>query len=337
MTAMNSWNTIIVIGTFGLVAWLGILPSGELNAASQIPVPTKTPPPIYGGEWKDEWFSSEQISSTTNVEVLRFMILKVTERLNWMQTWTAHFAPGEFFQTEAISDSVRLARVNSSSQYFTTGIYTSTVLDTGRAVDWLSARWVTSGMPYSYTVEFRTGNTTPPDHTWTNWDTSQKISGAYSCSFSIPLDRNECSTFLVGIESSRYFQYRVTFTNSDPSRTLAFNEINITYGIHAPMGTAISRAIPPTDLQSWKEVFYSSTVPISTALTIDVLATDGTVLLSNVTSGESLAGINPSAYPSLQLRATLATDDLSRTPELDMWGVRWFTNTRLYFFPMILR
>lgn len=346
MAATNSWKTIIVIGTFGLVAWLGILPSGELNAASQIPVPTKTPPvppppptitktppPISGGEWRDDWFNSEQLYTTSNVWAPNGRLaLRVVESLNWKQTWTAHFAPGEFFQTEAVSDSVQLARVSGTLQYFTTGIYTSTVFDAGRPVDWLSADWIYWGMWYSVTVEFRIGNTAIPDQTWSNWGVSEKI-----CTRRIDTDWTRCTSFRLAIGSSRYFQYRVTFTNNDPNRTLIFDEITIAYGIYVPFGYAISRAIPPTDLQSWKEVFYSSTVPISTALTIDVLATDGTVLLSNVNSGDSLAGINPSAYPSLQLRATLATNDLSRTPELDMWGIRWFTNTRLYFFPMILR
>ncbi|MBM3129008.1 MAG: hypothetical protein FJ009_10365 [Chloroflexi bacterium] len=342
MTATNSWKTIILIGAFGLVALLGILPKGELSAAQPTPPTappvtkpapiTKTPPPISGGEWKDDLWGLEQMSATTNVEVWGRMVLKVTERLNWMQTWTAHFALGEFFRTEAISDSVQLTRVSGSSQYFTAGTYTSTVFDAGRSVAWLSARWVNTEITRPITVEFRTGDTVPPDHTWSNWDASKKL-----CACRLDLDLCDCTCFRLGLTSSRFFQYRVAFSNGDPDRTQVFNEINITYGIYVPFGYAISRAIPPTDLQSWKEIFYSSTLPISTTLAIDVLATDGNVLLSNVNSGDSLAGIDPLAYPSIQLRATLATDDISRTPELDMWGVRWLTNTRWYFFPLIFR
>lgn len=352
MTTMNSWKMIVVIGAFGLIALLGFLPGEASIAASPTPVPTntppippppppptpptppitKTPPPIYGGEWRDDWFYSEQLSTTTNIWVSDSRLyLRVAESLNWKQTWTAHFALGEFWQTEALSDSVQLARINGS-QYFTTGIYTSTIFDAGRSVAWLSANWINTRVTRPITVEFRTGDTIPPDHTWSNWDPSRKL-----CACRLDVDLCDCRCFRLGIASGRFFQYRVTFSNDDPSRTQTFNEITIAYGIYVPSGTATSRAIPPIDLQSWKEVFYSATVPISTALTIDVLATDGKVLLSSVTSGDSLASIDPLVYPSIQLRATLATDDIPRTPELDLWGVRWFVNTRWYFFPIIFR
>lgn len=260
----------------------------------------------------------------------------MVESLDWTQTWNAHFALGQFYQTEAVSDSVRLALIGGSTLYYTTGIYTSTVFDAGRAVDWTYARWASSGTPYSVTVEFRTGNVSIPDDTWSHWDPS-KVSGQYYCvSYVLNPDRTECTSYLAGIDSSRYFQYRVTFTSSDATRTLELYDIKVYYGIHAANGTALSWVITPIDLGSWKEVFYTSTVPVGTALTVDVLSPDGTVLLSNAVSGQSLASINSSTYKSVQLRATLTTDDVSRSPTLNAWGLRWWVGPKQYL-PIIRR
>ena len=297
----------------------------------------KTPPPAQGGEWIDELDNSGKLSSANSTEVYgSHLLLKLAEYLNWKQTYTAHFALGDFFHTEAISDSVRLALADGSNQYFTTGTYTSTVFDAGRPVDWSSADWSHSGTFYAVTLQYRTGDTPAPNSTWTTWVTPTIRIGQFSCSNSVSLNLTNCNSNMSGIESSRYIQYRATFTSSDPNSSIAFYDINLVFGIHPLTGTATSQLISPVDLLSWRESFYTSTIPVSTSLTIDVLSSDGNVLLSNVSSGNSLASINPSIYPSIKLRASLATDDPSRSPEIDAWGVRWLIGSRLYL-PIILR
>jgi hypothetical protein len=57
------------------------------------------------------------------------------------------------------------------------------------------------------------------------------------------------------------------------------------------------------DLLAWETVVYTATEPVSTALQIDVLEADGTLLLADVGNGEDLAGIDPAEHPSLKRRA----------------------------------
>jgi hypothetical protein len=138
------------------------------------------------------------------------------------------------------------------------------------------------------------------------------------------------------IDSSRYIQYRAAFNSDDPGSTVALYDIDIWYGIHATEGTGTSILIPPIDLHAWERVFYTSTLPTGTSLTVDVLAADDSVLIPNVSTGDSLAGIDPSHYPSIKLRATLGTPDPSLSPEIDVWGVEWTVSKRQYL-PLIFR
>jgi hypothetical protein len=337
----------IVASALGFFFLLGIYSTDTLSAVSTAAAATPPPPPpkntptptsIYGGAWSDDFLYSKQLSAMDNVQLSESRLtLKFAESLDWEQTWDAHFAMGEFWHTVALLDSVQLA-LDGPNQYFTTGIYTSTIFDAARPVDWTSARWRHSGIiPSSVTLEFRTGNTTPVDESWSAWSVPSAVSvGDLRCAVGISPSLTDCFSTLPGIESSRYLQYRVTFDSHDSSTSLAFYDITLAYGIHASPGSASSLLLSPSDLRAWKEVFYTSKVPANTVLTVDVLARDGTVLLPNVNSGDSLASINPSLFPSIQLRATFLTNDVSHTPELDMWGLRWVSGGILYF-PIILR
>lgn len=280
-------------------------------------------PIIQGGEWQEEFYWGE-------------LALKLQDYLNWKQTWDVHFASGDFFQTEAISDSVRLAPTGGPGQYFTTGVYTSTMFDAGRAVDWVAAEWSHSETFYAVALEYRTGNTAVPDLTWSSWVTPTISFGNFSCSHSSQLNITTCNSTLSGVQSSRYIQYRAEFNSGDSNTSVALFDINLVYGIHALTGEFISEPIAPVDLLSWKEAFYTSTVPISTSLIVDILSVNGTVLISNITSGDSLAGIDASTYSSIKLRATLNTTAPSLTPEIEAWGIRWFVGSRFYL-PIVLR
>jgi hypothetical protein len=103
-------------------------------------------------------------------------------------------------------------------------------------------------------------------------------------------------------------------------------------------GTATSQVIiPTTSTFEWEQVTYARTAPTGTSLTIDVLSADGIPLLSDVRSGASLDSIDPTAHPSLTLRATLATDDLLTSPCLDEWAITWQPGSGTVYLPMALK
>ncbi len=276
------------------------------------------------------------LSETIQTEVYwDRLILKSTEYLYWTHTWTAHFADGEFFQTEAISDTVRLAP-NAPGQYFTTGTYTSTVFDAGRQIDWLSANWNYSNTISSIALEYRTGNTLNPDPDWSTWASVTQSPADHVCNYVINTNWSECMSNMGGIQSSQFIQYRASFVSTDPSSSIALYDIELMYGIHPATGTAVSLPLAQIDLKAWENVIYSSTVPISTSLVIDVLALDGGILIANAINGDSLESIDPNLYPGIKLRATFTTNDPSLTPVLDLWGVRWSVSPKV-FLPVVLR
>lgn len=90
------------------------------------------------------------------------------------------------------------------------------------------------------------------------------------------------------------------------------------------IGIAISKPITPAaTIQQWDKLEYQATLPLSTTLTIDVLALDDTLLLQSVPNGGSLAAIDPLIHPSLRLRANFATIVPGRSAALDEWRVSW--------------
>ncbi len=310
----------------GLFALPGI--QAKSNSLIQDVLGDKPPGP-QGGEWLDD-FWVEQMAYYKNVELRSgHLLLNLDEDFHWKQTWTAHFAEGEFFQTEAISDSVRLAQ-NGPGQYFPTGIYTSTILNAGKPVDWTSSSWTYAGVPGSLLVEYRTGNTPTPDPGWTDWSAPKMSPIEYLCVNIIGSSVMDCTSNMSGIHSSQFIQYRVSFDSPDTTKTIALEEIDLLYGTHPLAGTASSILVAPMDLRGWEEVMISVTVPASTALTIDILAPDGTVLIQNAGNGTKLTNIDPHLYTALQLRATITTTDPSLSPDLDLWGLRWTVVRRLY-------
>jgi hypothetical protein len=329
MSISKPLKVILIASALSVIALSGVTALG--HTGEQQPM-GDAPPIIKGGQWIDG-FDWGLPSTVTNTEISAgHLLLKLEEYLDWTQTWTAHFALGDFFHTEAVSDSVRLAPIDGTGQYFTTGIYTSTVFDAGKQVDWSSVKWTHSGTPYSVTIEYRTGDTPVPDGTWSEWHTP----ATRLCAYVINLDWSDCSSNMSGIESSRHIQYRASFNSNDPDNSIALFDIEIGYGVHRTTGAAVSESIPPVDLWAWRDVFYTATIPISTSLTVDILSADGMVLISNASSGSNLASIDPSAYPAIKLRATLTTDNPAYTPELDAWGVRWVVGSRCYL-PVVLR
>jgi len=331
-------STRLLLVLSAIVTCLFVLPVVSANSQPDShPADAGKPPAVFeGGEWSDEFWTPAWLFKTVDVDVSSgHLLLKLAEPLHWTQTWTAHFVDGEFFHTEAISDSVRLAP-DGMGQFYTTGAYTSTVFYAGRPVDWSSADWTFLGIPGALTVEYRTGATPNPDDSWTAWASPRIVVGEFTCIYIIGGDHTQCWTNMSGIDSSEYIQYRGSFSSDDPAKTVALNDIDLVYGIHPSTGTALSVPVSPVDLREWATVIISSTIPAGTTLAIDILAPDGTVLIENAGDGDSLAGIDPDEYAAIQLHAAFATLDPSLTPDLDLWGVRWTVLRRVYL-PVVFR
>jgi hypothetical protein len=109
-------------------------------------------------------------------------------------------------------------------------------------------------------------------------------------------------------------------------------------------GTAVSLPITPTTVISgWGTLIFTGTAPApSTTLAVDVLSADGaTVLLSNATSGASLASVDATQHPVIRLRARLGSTAAGQSPKLDAWQVTWRVQNEqrryLVYLPRVLR
>jgi hypothetical protein len=104
-------------------------------------------------------------------------------------------------------------------------------------------------------------------------------------------------------------------------------------------GTATSSAIIPTTTGAkWGRLVFTSTTSTTTEIIIDVLSLEGEVLQPHVANGESLAAIDPAAFPALKLRSTLFTTVPGESPILQEWRITWQpTLTRQLFLPLIMK
>jgi len=103
-------------------------------------------------------------------------------------------------------------------------------------------------------------------------------------------------------------------------RTLGSVKLSATPG----SGVARSQPIaPPAGFRGWGTLVYSATTPATTTLTVDVLGPDDAVVVAAAPSGASLAALDPQQYPSLTLRANLASSEAGQTPSLDAWELSW--------------
>ncbi len=105
----------------------------------------------------------------------------------------------------------------------------------------------------------------------------------------------------------------------------SINRISVHYYVCSAVAT--SKKIAPSGVSRWRTLEYVVEKPTAGAsVVVDVVSgTDGSVLLANVPSGASLAGINPLAHASLVLRATLESDpaDCDQRPILRAWQASW--------------
>lgn len=101
-------------------------------------------------------------------------------------------------------------------------------------------------------------------------------------------------------------------------------------GSFALSGSAQSTTTAPTYLAAWTSVNAVATRPAGTAVSVSVVDSGGTLLPDAVLPGNSsgftafpidLSAVSTTTYPSLALRAALATTDILFTPSLEMWEV----------------
>jgi hypothetical protein len=97
---------------------------------------------------------------------------------------------------------------------------------------------------------------------------------------------------------------------------------------YAPSGSYISAAIAPTDVSRWNVLNYTIASPTNTTLTIDVLKSDNTPLVDNVTNGTNLGQSYSSTFTGIsgiKLKANFASSNGVNTPTLSEWTINYLT------------
>lgn len=99
----------------------------------------------------------------------------------------------------------------------------------------------------------------------------------------------------------------------------------LTLTANAVNGVAVSQPITPlVAIRQWDRLLYSAvTTPPTTTLTIDLLDSQGRLLLADVASGTSLAELDPTQHPALRLRATFSATVPGQSAALDEWQISW--------------
>lgn len=101
-------------------------------------------------------------------------------------------------------------------------------------------------------------------------------------------------------------------------------------GSYGRSGSLTSVTISPSNLSSWGSVNATVTTDGNTGFVLHVLDGSGALLPDSVLPGNStgfttfpvsLSGVSTSAYPSLQLSATLSSNNVDETPVLSTWSV----------------
>jgi hypothetical protein len=99
-------------------------------------------------------------------------------------------------------------------KYARSGTVVSEVLDAKLISKWGSLRWHADTPPGTgVSVAVRSGNTSEPDETWSNWSAEQT-------------DPQQAT---IAAPAARFLQYRVTLTTKDPAQTPALHSLTLRY------------------------------------------------------------------------------------------------------------
>lgn len=104
----------------------------------------------------------------------------------------------------------------------------------------------------------------------------------------------------------------------------------------AASGTVTSIPIVPSaSIERWGNLQFEATNSLSTSLTIDILDTNDTLLLANVSDGGDLSTLPVTT--SLKLRATLMTTTPGETPQLEAWSIGWLVQASNVYLPLVVK
>src|SRR5437867_5896870 len=179
------------------------------------------------------------------------------------------------------------------------GGYVSIPLDAGSAAVWGQVDWTKQDdSETSVSVLTRSGSTPTPGPAWSNWKPH---------SFPEP----------IGCPEDRYLQFRILLHTSNSSRTPALFDINLHYSRFSPAGSVQSLPfLPPEYLLAWQRFDVNDSTRAGTSIAYED-SVDGTNWIP-VVSGSDLSGLAPT---SVQIRASLATTNTSRTMCITFWSV----------------
>lgn len=140
------------------------------------------------------------------------------------------------------------------------------------------------------------------------------------------------------------------------STTLGDVMLDGTGGQYFQTGYLVSKAITPSNLDTWGRFNWNQDLPPSTLIKYHLLyATssswqmipDSDLTIGGVTNSSGftsapidLSGLDPQKYQSLKLEADFSTTDFSQTPLLHDWQITWFssdTNTPVANLAFLLR
>jgi hypothetical protein len=121
------------------------------------------------------------------------------------------------------------------------------------------------------------------------------------------------------------FRAEVIVTGTFHAQWFYLDNVRLNGPGFAPSGSLVSPPIVPSGLLHWETLSYSRDVSAAgTALSVDVLAADGTPLATDLPSGTDLRTLPAVAsQPALRLRANLSTTNSASTPGLLDWSLTY--------------
>jgi len=206
----------------------------------------------------------------------------------------------------ATAVTVRIDNVLLRAPNYTSGAYTSRVLDAGTPVVWGLLSWSdATSTQTSVTIETRAGSTfTAGDATWSPWQSHANRTGE-------PIGSND----------DRYLQFRVNLWTFNSSRTPALLDLTIRYSKFVTAGYVESRRfVPPEPLVGWRRFDANRSLPSGTDLVFEVSTDPAGLFWSPVTPGGDLSGL---AGSGIAVRAWLSTANTSLSPRIASMSVTY--------------
>jgi hypothetical protein len=175
---------------------------------------------------------------------------------------------------------------------------------------------------------------TAPGSTWSNSARAEfRIDGTTLWSSTTPGSHLNQSLDLSGYTGTHTIEFRqeVILSGTFHAQWFCFDNVRVIGPGYITSGTLISPPIAPGTVYRWNTLTYTRDLTAQgSALTVDVLSANDTVLATNLASGTNLNSLPTVAnQPSLKLRASLSTTNSANTPRLLDWTVNYQLNAAL--------